>query len=165
MRPAILPLLISQLFSPSFAIRPDSIPAGGTFTRGTLATQVNADGTIGWCPHNHILNSNDLSTTGWSSSGAGGASYSGGKIIDTTTTGTHGRNGVYTMLNGQYSFQVKLAAAEYSKAILDFSDQISGDASATFDLSAGSRQSLRPVRGPTHQQQSRMLAVAIGSAH
>jgi hypothetical protein len=51
---------------PSFSIRPDRIPAGGSFSRGTLATQVNADGSVGWAPHNLVADSQNLSVFPWS---------------------------------------------------------------------------------------------------
>jgi hypothetical protein len=45
---------LDEYLAATWSIRPGSIPAGGTFTRGSQATQVNADGTISLVPANTL---------------------------------------------------------------------------------------------------------------
>jgi len=86
---------------------------------------------------NLLLQSATLGTTPWISGGNGGTTFSGGKVLDTVTNGTHLRAQPVTCPLGAYTAAFILKAAEYTKVMLDFTDQATGDAVATFDLTTG----------------------------
>ena len=116
------------------------------FTRATNATVTNSAGLITYAPHNLLTYSEQFDNAAWSKTNATitansviapDGTITADKIVSTAVSGLHrASQGASTGLDKKTA-SIYLKSAEYTTVTVAFSDNISGDFSATINLTTG----------------------------
>jgi hypothetical protein len=124
MRMALRPVTqsISQLM-PSWAVTPAGLPPGMVYSRPSIATQVNSDGSLGYGPHNLLTYSNDWSQAAWGVLGS--ATKTGSNVINLGATYATGVRQVVSIVAGStVSVSVKLSGTPGATCYLAITDEV-----------------------------------------
>ena len=131
-------------YFPSWKVLPGNLPPGMVYSGASLRTQVNADGSLGYGPHNLLPGARDFASASWlkvnatattdSVAGPDG-SLSAGVITATASGAAYVYRGTSGAVNMASAVQVKVKKGTADYCVLNLSSNI--DRNCWFNLNTG----------------------------